>query len=145
MSGSNQTQRNTLETFIQGWRGWTPEGMMATFSDDCTQSALPFTMHQPQRNMQDIKAALPKLIRVVDNYELKIHNIVHDTTNGKAAIYAISKGDTPFGDWNMEYAVFVEFNEDGDKIVKLEEMLDSGFMREFAPKFGSFLMENPDW
>ena len=45
----------------------------------------------------------------------------------------------------MEYAVFVEFSEDGDKIVKLEEMLDSGFMREFAPKFGSFLMENPDW
>lgn len=173
MSSTIETQRNTLETFIDGWKGWTPEGMMSTFSDDCTQSALPFTMHQPRRNIEDMRAVLPRLMGVVDNYQvwfavpsvtrcvyiytiqlttfhglslkqLKIHNVVHDTASRKAAVYAISKGDTPFGDWDMEYAVFVEFNEHGDKITKLEEMLDSAFMKEFAPKFHSFMAQNPE-
>jgi hypothetical protein len=59
--------------------------------------------------------------------------VVHDREKGEAAIYALSKGDTPFGPWHMEYSVFLTFTEAGDKIVRIEEMLDSNHAQWFGP------------
>lgn len=67
--------------------------------------------------------------------------MVHDTSKNKAAVYAMSTGDTDFGPWNLEYSTFVTFNGAGDKIARVEEMLDSAFMKEFGPKFGKYLQE----
>jgi hypothetical protein len=41
----------------------------------------------------------------------------------------------------MEYATFLTFNEAGNRIARLEEMLDSAFMKQFAPKFQQYLRE----
>jgi hypothetical protein len=51
----------------------------------------------------------------------------------------MSTGDTPFGDWALEYAAFCTFDEAGEKIAKVEEMLDSDFMAGFVPKFQKYL------
>ncbi len=66
---------------------------------------------------------------------------MHDAENSKAVVYAVSKADTPFGDWTNEYAVFFTFDESGEKIAKIEEMVDSAFLNDFFPKFQSFLRE----
>ena len=42
----------------------------------------------------------------------------------------------------MEYAAFVTFSEAGDKVARLEEMLDSAFLQDFGPKFGQYLQAN---
>ena len=68
--------------------------------------------------------------------------MVHNADKRKAAIYCMSEGTTPWGPWAMEYAVFVTFTETGDRVARLEEMLDSAFMKEFAPKFGQYLRES---
>ena len=39
----------------------------------------------------------------------------------------------------MDYAAFVTFSEAGDKVTRLEEMLDTAFLQDFAPKFGYYL------
>ena len=59
-----------------------------------------------------------------------------------AAVYVSSTGELPWGPWRMEYSVFLTFNEAGDKVAMLEEMLDSSFLQTFAPKFGQYLEEN---
>jgi hypothetical protein len=41
----------------------------------------------------------------------------------------------------MEYAAFFTFNDAGDRIIRLEEMLDSAVMKQFAPKFQQYLQE----
>ena len=56
-------------------------------------------------------------------------------------MYALSKGKLPWGPWELEYAVFITFNEAGDKIALLEEMLDSAFLKDFGPKFGQYLQQ----
>lgn len=71
-----------------------------------------------------------------------IHETIHEATKNKAVIYAISTGKTPFGPWDMEYAMFLTFTEAGDRIARLEEMLDSAFMQQFVPKFQSYLEEH---
>ena len=42
----------------------------------------------------------------------------------------------------MEYSAFVTFSEAGDKVARLEEMLDTAFLQDFAPKFGQYLQAN---
>ena len=57
-------------------------------------------------------------------------------------MYASSKGDLPWGSWDMEYAAFLTFSEAGDKVAKVEEMMDSAFLSEFGPKFQEHLKSN---
>ena len=70
-----------------------------------------------------------------------IHEVVHDVPQRKAVVYALSTGKTSFGDWASDYAVFFTFDESGEKIVKLEEMVDSAFMKDFFPKFQGYMRE----
>lgn len=68
--------------------------------------------------------------------------MVHDAPKSKAVIYAISRADTPFGvEWTNEYACFITLDESGEKIVKLEEMVDSAFMKAFFPLFQKHMSE----
>ncbi len=39
----------------------------------------------------------------------------------------------------MEYGAFITFSEAGDKVARLEEMLDTAFLKDFGPKFGQYL------
>ncbi|PCG92023.1 Hypothetical protein PENO1_090780 [Penicillium occitanis (nom. inval.)] len=134
-------QEATLNQFIQGWKKWSTEEMLASWAESATQKALPFSLGHPARTRAQVEETLPFLQRVVTNYELKIHEIVQDVTRGKAVVYAISKGSTPFGDWTNEYAVFITFDESRQKITKIEEMVDSAFMNEFFPKFQDYLRQ----
>ncbi|CZR68583.1 uncharacterized protein PAC_18482 [Phialocephala subalpina] len=136
-------QAATLDKFIAGWKKWIPEDWMATWSDDCKQRVLPFSLGLPTKSRADVQAILPKLMEILTNYELNIYEIVHDVARNKAVIYVISKADTPFGDfkWMNEYAVFISFTEDGEQINKTGEMIDTAFYHEFSPKFQKYLSE----
>lgn len=74
---------------------------------------------------------------------MNIKNIVHDAANGTAAVYATSSADTPVPDekWTNEYAIFLWLTEDGMKVKRLEEMVDSAFYQHFFPKFQNYLVE----
>ncbi|KAL2194790.1 hypothetical protein P885DRAFT_42316 [Corynascus similis CBS 632.67] len=141
MAPSASTQAATLERFLDAWKRWDASAWLATFADDFTQVTLPFGMKVPSRDRTQVEQVLPKLMKVVQDYKLTIHEVVHDAAKNKAAIYCMSEGTTPWGPWAMEYAVFIRFTEAGDRVAHLEEMLDSAFMKEFAPKFGQYLRE----
>lgn len=42
----------------------------------------------------------------------------------------------------MEYSVFITFSQEGDRVTKLEEMLDSAILQDFGPKFSNYLQNN---
>ncbi|KAF2209151.1 hypothetical protein CERZMDRAFT_87127 [Cercospora zeae-maydis SCOH1-5] len=141
MPASATIQAATLERFIQGWKEWTPEGMMEVMSAGYTQRTLPFSLGHPPRSKPEVEFMLPKLMEMVTNYKLDIKHIVHDATQGKAVVYAVSAGYTPFGKWTNEYAVFIRFSEDGETVQGVDEMVDSAFMKDLMPKMQRHLIE----
>ncbi|KAI0126597.1 hypothetical protein BJ170DRAFT_412669 [Xylariales sp. AK1849] len=136
-------QAATLEKFIEGWKEWTPEGCAATFSDDFQQQILPLSLGLPPRSRAETVQFLPTITGVVKNFQVKIHDIVHDSAKGKAVIRATSNADTPFGDfkWKNEHFILLTFTEDGEHVCKMEEMMDSAFCREFFPRLHSYMSE----
>jgi len=62
-------QAATLEKFIAGWKKWTPEDWMATWSADCKQRMLPFSLGVPLRSRAEVQVILPKLMEILTNYE----------------------------------------------------------------------------
>ncbi|KAH6629943.1 hypothetical protein B0J18DRAFT_85841 [Chaetomium sp. MPI-SDFR-AT-0129] len=141
MATPADVQQATLARFVAGWKNWSAAEMAQVWSEDYTQAALPFSLGHPPRTRAQVEATLPLLQKVVTDYELTIHNVVHDTAQGKAVVYALSKGTTPFGKWDNEYAVFFTFDQSREHIVKIEEMVDTAFMKEFFPKFQNFVRE----
>ncbi|EXV00339.1 Monooxygenase ptaG [Metarhizium anisopliae] len=141
MGTESEAQHATLDKFLVAWGNWSATDMIANWSDDCTQAALPFSMGHPARSRAQVEATLPLLQQVVTDYALVIHQVVHDVPQRKAVVYALSSGKTPFGDWNNEYAVFFTFNENGQEITKIEEMVDTAFMKDFFPKFQQYMRD----
>ncbi|ETS76956.1 hypothetical protein PFICI_10830 [Pestalotiopsis fici W106-1] len=143
MASTGSAQKETLNKFISGWKNANAEEMLAVASDDYTQQTLPFSLGHDVRPKQVAEVMLPKLYSILENYELKIHQVVHDVENQKAAVYAISKADTPFGfPWLNEFSAFITFNNAGDKVVNVQEMVDTEFFQKFFPAYQSFLSQN---
>ncbi|KAJ6071511.1 hypothetical protein N7499_009525 [Penicillium canescens] len=111
-------QAATLQKFLAGWKKFTAQEWMATWSAENTQQILPFSLGVPPRSRAEVQQVLPKLIGVLKNYEMEVHELVHDASKGKAAVYITSMANTPFEGnfkWTNEYAVFVTFTEDRQK------------------------------
>lgn len=142
MPASAEIQAATLDEFIKGWEGWTPRGFLDTWSNSCTQKALPFSENVPIRTKDHMAHLFPILMSLLTDFQLTVHNVVHDVANGKAVIYALSKANTPVGPYQNEHALFLWFNEDGNKVEKIEEMFDGVFMKEFMPKLEKHIAEH---
>ncbi|GIZ44772.1 hypothetical protein CKM354_000796100 [Cercospora kikuchii] len=136
-------QEATLEKFLAAWKDWSAEGQIAVFTDDVQQRTLPFSLGIPPRNKDNIRATLPRIEEVVTNYQLNVHHIVHDPKRNLASILATSSGDSLFGDWRQEYAVYLRFDASGEKICQIDEMMDASFIMEFTPQFQDYLANNP--
>ncbi|KAK1751363.1 hypothetical protein QBC47DRAFT_307862 [Echria macrotheca] len=141
MPAPGEVQRATLDRFIAGWSNWSAAEMVESWTDEATQVTLPTSLNHPPRDKTQVLSVLPLVQKIVTDYELNVREIVHDAAKSKAAVYAVSKGKAPFGPWTNEYAVFFTFDESGEKIVKIEEMVDSAFLNDFYPKFQNYLRE----
>ncbi|KAI0192437.1 hypothetical protein F4808DRAFT_443146 [Astrocystis sublimbata] len=141
MPDTAQIQAATLEQFLAGWKQFTPQSWTEQWSEDFQQQMLPFNLRVPPQPRGQALARLTKLMETLKNYEVNFHQVVHDSTRGKAFIYATSTADTIFGDfkWTNEYSVIITFTDDGRQINKLEEMVDTDFFRVFWPKFEGYL------
>lgn len=66
-----QIQAATLNKFIEGWKGSTPESWTATWSDECQQKILPFNLGVPSKSRAEAQAALPDLLGVLKNFKVR--------------------------------------------------------------------------
>ena len=73
MPAAAEIQAATLEQFIKGWSGWTPDGFLASWSDDCTQITLPFSSGMKHRTRKDTQVLFPKLMSILTHFQVSEH------------------------------------------------------------------------
>lgn len=65
----------------------------------------------------------------------------YDVENRRATFYAKGDGETPIGHFSNEFAFFLWFNEAGDKLIRVDEFVDSGNTAKFFDKFREVVAE----
>ncbi|RMZ66352.1 hypothetical protein GMOD_00005490 [Pyrenophora seminiperda CCB06] len=66
-----EVQAATLEKFIEGWKGWTPEGFLASFADNCTQITLPFRNGDGKpKTKAELVGLFPILMSTLSNFKV---------------------------------------------------------------------------
>ena len=73
MPAAAEVQAATLERFIKGWSGWTPDGFLSTWSNDCTQKTLPFSSEVPIRTRADTEHLFPILMSLMTNFQVSAY------------------------------------------------------------------------
>jgi hypothetical protein len=76
MPASAEVQAATLEKWIEGWRSWVPQNMLATMSEDCTQITLPFRSGtgDPKPKAQ-LEKLFPILMSTLTNFQVRKHRV----------------------------------------------------------------------
>jgi ketosteroid isomerase-like protein len=67
-----------------------------------------------------------------------VHKEVHDAKAHRSVIHASSTANTRIGPYGNEYALFLTFTEDGEKISNIEEFVDTAYSAKFFEKLGDF-------
>lgn len=71
MPAPHHVQVATLERFVDAWKRWSAEDMIAEFADDFTQATLPFGMGIPERQKSAVQQVLPVLVGTVSDYKVR--------------------------------------------------------------------------
>ncbi|KAL7783869.1 hypothetical protein V8C37DRAFT_396641 [Trichoderma ceciliae] len=144
MPAPAEAQPATLKKFLGAWETNSVEDTMALWSDDFTQQLLPLSLGIPAKSKKQAEVAYPRLMKSLTNWKVEIKNVVHDTARGTAAVYSTVVADTPMpgGDkWTNEYGIFITFSEDGTRISRLEEMIDTAFFGRIFPSLQQYLAQ----
>ena len=70
MPAAREVQAETLQKYIDGWSGWTVDGFLASWSEDCTQQSLPFSSGKPLLSRAQAEQLFPHLMSVMTDFKV---------------------------------------------------------------------------
>ncbi|KAM0209553.1 hypothetical protein ACHAQD_011140 [Fusarium lateritium] len=72
----------------------------------------------------------------LSDFKAEIHTEVYDVENRKSTVYLSSTADTPLGPgtWKNEAVFMSQFTDDGKMLLRIDELLDSAFLKEFTAR-----------
>jgi ketosteroid isomerase-like protein len=70
--------------------------------------------------------------------------LINDADQHMAVMHARGSAETPVGPYRNEYSFYFTFNEDGTKIVRVEEFHDSAFFSSFFPKLAAHVAQQAE-
>ncbi|OTA34355.1 hypothetical protein BTJ68_07111 [Hortaea werneckii EXF-2000] len=70
---------------------------------------------------------------------VEVADQVFDEDQRKAALHVFGSASSPVGKYEQEYTWFLTFNEDGTKVKRMEEMIDSSYLAEFFKRLHDYV------
>ncbi len=81
-------------------------------------------------------------MKVFENYKIEVFEAVEDPKLHRVAMHMKSTAQTPVGEYDNEYAVFMYMTEDDKQITHVKEYVDSGYSTPFFMKLNAYMKEN---
>lgn len=148
--------RATAGAWLTGFKHWNVEELVAPRADDCLHEIYPTTIGLPPSTNADFRAffeplksfqdtevrafSLPPTLRSLADVieQVKIHAQVFDPEARSFWVHLDMWATTPIGPFHNEFVFMLFFNEQGDKIVRIREMMDSFYAKDFFARMATY-------
>lgn len=64
---------------------------------------------------------------------------MHDGDAATAVLHVRTTADSAIGPYTNEHVMFFTFTDDGKKLTKLQDFMDSAFVRDYQPRFKAYI------
>lgn len=65
---------------------------------------------------------------------MNVWKVISDPEQHEGVLHATAVGETPLGPYENEHVFFLSFNEDGSKVNRVEEYVDTSYSEAFVKK-----------
>ncbi|KAI1262154.1 hypothetical protein F5Y18DRAFT_161562 [Xylariaceae sp. FL1019] len=138
-SATPSKRRQTALAVIDAYNEWSIDAIMALRSDDCVQCILPKSLGRPEMTNEAYRAYFGAMIPLFTDFKVEIKDVFEDAAANKVVIWATSTASTPVGPYANEYTLMLYFNEDGSRVVRFNEFVDSANSVTFFPKLREYV------
>ncbi|KAF2844600.1 hypothetical protein T440DRAFT_523349 [Plenodomus tracheiphilus IPT5] len=125
-------QQDTARAVIEAYNAWDIDDIMAYRSPDCKHRVLPASMNRAANSNAEYRAYLSAIMPLYSHFTVDVKEEIHDAATRTCIIHASSKAETKIGPYTNEYALILTFTEDGRKVTKFDEFVDSAYSRQFV-------------
>ncbi|KAH8195862.1 hypothetical protein TruAng_009964 [Truncatella angustata] len=100
---------------------------MAWRAESCIHEILPKSLKQPPMDNATYRAYFTTQLPLFKNFHVTVHEVFEDVVGKQVAVWCSSTADSVVGPYQNEYVMMLYFTDDGSKVVRVREFVDSAF------------------
>ena len=133
---SRATLLSTANEAIEGYNIWTTESIMSYRAPHCTHQVLPLSLGRQPLNNEQYLAYFTPMMALFKDFHVVVKNAVVDEEAKQVTMHATSSAMTAVGKYDNEYMLALRMTEDGTKVEKFDEFVDSKYSSEYFTALG---------
>jgi hypothetical protein len=134
-------QRQTAEAIVAAFNVMDIDRIMSFRSPDCMRHIVPLSLGlKPQDNAKYL-TELQRLKPIFNNFSLTINDVLEDHEFHRVCLWLSARADTAAGEYVNEYMWTMTFDKSGQKLVHVQEFVDTVVNKEFWPKLLAAMRE----
>jgi len=141
MTPSPTQQKRTALAVVAAFNAMDIDAIISHRSPGCMRHIQPSSLNIAPSNNTEYAQQLQRLTAMFQNFELSVQDVVEDREAFRVVLWLKARADTVVGEYVNEYVWTLDFDETGEKIVRMHEFVDSAVQREFWPKLEGAMRE----
>jgi ketosteroid isomerase-like protein len=134
-------QKRTSLALLAAFNALDIDAILSHRSPGCMRHILPSSLNIAPTNNTEYAQQLQRLFPLFSNFELTLQDCVEDVPGCKVVLWLKARADTLVGEYVNEYMWTLDFDETGERIMRVHEFVDSAVQRDFWPKLEGALRE----
>ena len=134
-------QKRTSLALIAAFNAMDIDAILSHRSPGCMRHILPSSLNIAPTNNTEYAQQLQRLFPIFSNFELTLQDCVEDREALRVVLWLKARADTLAGEYLNEYMWTLDFDETGERILRMHEFVDSAVQREFWPKLSGAMEE----
>lgn len=125
---------STAQTVVEGFNTWTLESIMSFRAPNCIHYILPSSLKRPPLNNEQYTAYFGSIMPAFKGFHVTVHDTIVDEAARKVFMHASSTATTVLGPYSNEYSLILHMTEDGRKVEKFYEYVNSAYTVDYMPR-----------
>lgn len=141
MTIQQSTRLETAHAQLEAFSSLSVDAILDHFAPDFTHQVLPASTGMPARDRAAFAEHASGITSIFSKFSMPPQQVFEDPERNAVIVYAKMIGELQFGlgAWENECIMIMEMNEDGSKIVKMQEFVDSAKMALLKDKLGKVM------